>query len=99
MGTLQVQAQREALRHQTSKKLLLGNETAADGTVVPWNADTPIVGLDAAEYEDLAALAGRLAAQQEEIKHLSSQLVAANSKRAELVKASGLRAYCWQHGT
>lgn len=42
--------------------------------------------LQAEDYEDLAALAGRMAAQQEEIEQLSSQLNAANAKRADLAR-------------
>jgi hypothetical protein len=42
--------------------------------------------LQDADYEDLAALAGRLAAQQEEVQRLSAALNTANSKRAELAK-------------
>lgn len=95
---LQAQAQREAFRHQTSKKLLLrSNRTSADGgSTAAEHADDDGDAADAAadaaerltadDYGDLAALAGRLAAQQEEIELLSSQLNAANAKRAELAK-------------
>jgi uncharacterized phage protein gp47/JayE len=78
---LQAQAQREAFRHQTSRKLLQGSADdhgAAEGAAAE--------GLKSDDYADLAALAGRLAAQQEEIQQLSGQLNAANAKRAELAK-------------
>lgn len=78
---MQAQAQREAFRRQTSRKLLQGS---ADGPSAAEGAAAD--GLKSDDYADLAALAGRLAAQQEEIEQLSSQLSAANAKRAELAK-------------
>lgn len=77
-GVLQAQVQREALRHQTSMRLLRRRTSDA--------ADK----LDAGDYEDLAALAGRLATQQEELERLTGQLNAANTKRAELAKVGWL---------
>lgn len=82
----QVHAQREAFRRQTSKKLLLNSsQTSAQGADAEGGSDAE-QGLQAVEHADLAALAGRLAAQQQEIEHLNAQLEAANAKRAELAK-------------
>jgi hypothetical protein len=78
---LQAQAQREAFRHQTSRKLL---QASADGPGAAKGAAAD--GLKSGDYADLAALAGRLAAQQEGIEQLSGQLNTANVKRAELAK-------------
>lgn len=78
----QAQAQREALRQQTSKQLLQAGQPS-DG---PGAAEAGAEELRPEDYADIAALAGRLSAQQEEIQQLSSQLSSANAKRAELAK-------------
>lgn len=78
----QAQAQREALRHQTSKKLLQAGRPS-DGSGAAEQGSEELMPED---YADIAALAGRLSAQQEEIQQLSSRLSSANAKRAELAK-------------
>jgi len=81
---LQIQARREELRQQTSRKLLLhSSHGPADHAAID---SSTAASLQAEDYEDLAVLAARLVAQQEESEHLSSQLVAANAKRSELAK-------------
>lgn len=92
---MQAQKQREAFRHQTSKKLL---QAAAEGTTGP-SEGAAAEGLKSEDYADLAALAGRLAAQQQEIDRLSSQLNAANAKRAELAKVRMLLAVLAGHAS
>jgi hypothetical protein len=86
--------QREALRHQTSKRLLL-HSTSAAAAAVAVGSSTAAAGaaadndaLQVGDYEDLAALAGRLAVQQGEIQALGGQLAAANRQRTELAKVS-----------
>lgn len=84
MCNLQIQARREELRQQTSRKLLLhSSHGPADHAAID---SSTAASLQAEDYEDLAVLAARLVAQQEESEHLSSQLVAANAKRSELAK-------------
>jgi hypothetical protein len=78
----QAQAQREALRHQTSKKLLQAGRSSDSPAATEQGTEE----LRPEDYADIAALAGRLSAQQEEIQQLSSQLSSANAKRAELAK-------------
>lgn len=82
----QVHTEREAFRRQTSKKLLLNSSSRSAQAPVGAEGDGAQQGLQEVENADLAALAGRLAAQQQELEHLNSQLNAANAKRAELAK-------------
>jgi hypothetical protein len=81
---MQAQAQREAVLRQSSKKLLQRSQSSAQSADTA--QETAADGLKAGDYEDLAVFAERMAAQQQEISHLSSQVTAANSKRSELAK-------------
>jgi hypothetical protein len=93
---MQAQAQREAVLRQSSKKLLQHSQSSVQSAGAA--QDTAAEGLKAGDYEDLAVLAERMAAQQQEIAHLSSQVTAANGKRSELAKVGRGQQYVWLQG-
>lgn len=71
------------MRRQASQRLLHSGTGGAESPVSERSIEEA-----AGDDDSLAALAGRVVSQQEQIVRLTSDLEAANAKRAELAKVS-----------
>jgi phosphoribosylformylglycinamidine (FGAM) synthase-like enzyme len=85
---LQAQAKKEAMRRQASQRLLHSGTGGADSPVSERSIEEA-----AGDDDSLAALAGRVVSQQEQIVRLTSDLNAANAKRGELAKVRSSAAH------